>query len=302
MVFMTQERLGRERRSPVPPSTIELSRREPGTIADIPVGLCNLPPINAIANQVLASTAQPDINFRQLAAVMECDPAFAADALLVANSALFGFPSRIQVLRHALAVLGIDRVKALAVTVALRNFMGKASPLLQLCWRHSAACAIIARVISPNFGITSDTAYTLALLHDIGRLGLLKSYPAEYAPLLGCSFETVDNVLAAERALLRVDHSVAGAWLVKNWSFPATFTQTCEHHHEPLMPDDPELLQVVKTSCRIAEALGFAAVQYDPAPVYDHVIHSLPSHISADAFPSAPDLSATIESKLKSFG
>jgi len=186
--------------------------------------------------------------------------------------------------------------------VALRSFLGKATPLLGQCWRHSAACAMIARAVSPVFGITSDTAYALGLLHDIGRLGLLKSYPAEYSPVLETAFESVEHVLAAERALLRVDHGVAGAWLVNNWSFPATFAQTCEHHHEPLLPEDPELLQVVKASCSIAEALGFSAIRYTRAPVYDEVIHSLPPHIAADAFPPAADLSATVESQLKSFG
>ncbi len=296
---MTERHSALEERSPAPPPrNREISRGIP----EIPVKLGNLPPLNAIANQVLTAVGRPSINYRTLASIMECDPAFAADALLIANSALFGFTSRIQELRHALAVLGLDRIKALAVTVALRSFMGKGGPQLRQCWRHSAACAMVARMVSPIFGITSDTAYTLGLLHDIGRLGLLKSYPAEYSPVLGGLFEDVEQVLSAERALLRVDHGVAGAWLVSNWSFPSTFAQACEHHHAPLAQDDPELLQVVKVSCRIAEAAGFAAVRYSPEPAYDEVIRSLPPHISAEAFPPAQDLSATVESQLKSFG
>jgi len=233
---------------------------------------------------------------------MECDPAFAADALLIANSALFGLPSRIQGLRHALSVLGVDRIKALAVTVALRGFMGKSTPLLHQCWRHSAACAMIARLISPIFGITFDNAYTLGLLHDVGRLGLLKSYPAEYSPVLADSFESVEHVLRAERALLRVEHGVAGAWLVNKWSFPSTFAQTCEQHHAPLSAQDPELLQVVKVSCRLADAAGFSSFRYTNPPAYEDVIQSLPSHLSAQGFPTAEDLSTTIEAQLKTFG
>lgn len=298
---MTELPLAREERSPAPSPA--LSSHEPAfESAEIPLRLCNLPPLHAIANQVLASAAQPNVNFKRLAAVMECDPAFAADALLIVNSPLFGCRSRIQELRHALAVLGIDRIKALAVTVALRSFMGKGGPYLRQCWQHSAACAVIARVISPLFGITGDTAYTLALLHDIGRLGLLKSYPEEYSPVLGGLFENVEHVLRAERALLRVDHGVAGAWLVRNWSFPAPFLQACEQHHAPLRVDDPELLQVVKVACRMAEAAGFPAVRYTHDPSYEEVIRSLPPQISAEAFPSAADLCAAVESQLKSLG
>jgi HD-like signal output (HDOD) protein len=299
---MTDSLLGLEERSPAPPSTPLPDCALSADTVEMPVRLCNLPPLNAIANQVLVATAKPDVNLKQLASVMECDPAFAADALLIANSSLFGFPSRIQVLSHALAVLGIDRIKALAVTVAMRSFVGKRGPLLRQCWRHSAACAMIARVVSPIFGITGDTAYTLGLLHDIGRLGLLKSYPKEYSPVLSGSFEDMEQVLSAERALLRVDHGLAGAWLVKNWSFPTTFIQTCEHHHEPLDANDPELLQVVKVSCRIADASGFSPVHYSDFPGYDEVIQSLPPHIPRDAFPSAADLCADVEARLKSFG
>jgi HD-like signal output (HDOD) protein len=282
-------------------ATLPRDPKSPLDGVEIPVKLGNLPPLSAIANQVLAATAKPNVNFKQLAGVMECDPAFAADALLIANSALFGFPSRIQELRHALSVLGMDRIKALAVTVAMRGFIGKGGPLLRQCWQHSAACAMIARLVSPIFGIRGDTGYTLGLMHDIGRLGLLKSYPTESAAVLGSPFDDAAAVLRAERALLRVDHGLAGAWLVKNWSFPAPFVETCEHHHAPLSPDDPELLQVVKVSCRMADAAGFSAIRYVQAPVYDDVIQSLPPYIPGDGFPSAADLCADVGAQLKSF-
>src|SRR5579872_4374856 len=52
---------------------------------EMPVKLCNLPPLNAIANRVLLLSSDPDVDLKKLAAVMECDPAFAADVLLLAN-------------------------------------------------------------------------------------------------------------------------------------------------------------------------------------------------------------------------
>jgi HD-like signal output (HDOD) protein len=267
----------------------------------IPVKLCNLPPLNAIANQVLALSADPDVDLKQLSAVIECDPAFAAAVLFLANSSLFGFPSRMRVLRHAIAVLGLDCIKALAVTVAMRGFLGKGGPLGRQCWRHSAACALIAEQLSPIFDITGGTAYSVGILHDIGRLGLLKSYTAEYSPVLAASFKTVEQVLRAERAVLHVDHGLAGAWLVKTWALPQPFIEICEHHHEPVGPEDPELLRVVKTACRVADALGFAAVEYSNSLSYDDFISSLPPHIHRDVFPSGTELRDIVEARLRSF-
>src|SRR2546429_185129 len=110
----------------------------------IPVRLCNLPPFHSIANQVLSLSSDPDIDLKRLAKVMEADPAFAAEVLFLANSSLFGFTSQMHVLRHAVAILGLERIKALAVTVAMRTFMAGGGPVLRACWRHSAACAIVA--------------------------------------------------------------------------------------------------------------------------------------------------------------
>ncbi len=274
------------------------SHKEDGLDTDtveIPVKLCNLPPLNAIANQVVTLTADPDVDLKKLGSVMQCDPAFAADVLFLANSSLFGFPSRIQALRHAIAVLGLERIKSLAITVAMRSFVGKGGPLLRQCWEHSAACAMIAQEISPLFDITTDSAYSLGLLHDIGRLGLLKSYTAEYSTVLNGSYESVDEVLRAERAVLNVDHGLAGAWLVKNWGLPQGFIHTCEHHHDPLGPKDSELLQVIKIACMLADAIGCPAVTYTTPIAYEEIVGSLPQNIARSSFPSGAELQYRVE-------
>jgi HD-like signal output (HDOD) protein len=183
----------------------------------------------------------------------------------------------------------------------MRGFMGTGGALIRQCWRHSAACAIIAQELSPLFDITGDSAYTLGLLHDIGRLGLLKSYASEYAPLLGESFEDVEQVLLAERAILQVDHGVAGAYLVKNWAFPKTFAHTCEHHHEPIQQEDSELLQVIKVSCMIADALGYSSIQYTKPLSYEKILKSLPIFIRRDEFPKEEKLKEDVAARLKIF-
>jgi putative nucleotidyltransferase with HDIG domain len=214
---------------------------------------------------------------------------------------LFGFPSRLQVIRHAVAVLGLERIKALAITVAMRGFMDEGDPLIRQCWQHSAACAVIAEEISPVFGITPQTAYSAGLLHDIGRHGLLKSYPAEYSPVLTKPYDSMKDMLAAERTAFNVEHGVAGAWLVKSWSLPRGFVDTCERHHEKITSRDPELLQVVKTACRMADAIGFSAVQCNATLTYDDVIWHLPPEVPRDMFPAGADLQENVQGRLKVF-
>ena len=266
----------------------------------IPVKLCNLPPLNSIANQVLSLSADPNVDIRRLSFAMEADPAFAAEILLLANSSLFGFTSRMSVLRHAIAVLGLDRIKALAVTVAMRAFLGQGGPLVRQCWRHSAATAIIAEEISPIFDVSGDHAYTTALMHDIGRLGLLKSYPREMTPVLAGEYADIPAVLQAERAAINVDHGLAGAWLVKNWAYPPDFAQICQHHHDPLDLKDFPLLQVVKLACQMADSLEYAAVSYDGL-MYPELLQRLPVSLHRDVFPTEKELRTNLKARLSVF-
>ena len=237
----------------------------------------------------------------KLASVIEADPAFAAEVLFLANSPLFGFPSKMHVLRHAVSVLGLDRIKALTMTVAMRAFLGQASPLVRQCWRHSCASAVVAEEISKNFEVPGDRAYTAALMHDIGRLGLLKSYPREVAPVLTAQYKEPSDVLTAEHAVVSVDHGKAGGWLVKTWAFPVAFAEICERHHDPIREQEAALLQVVKAGCRMAEVLGYSAIRYQNLPAYAEVISAMPERARRHKFPSEEELRANVEARLAAF-
>lgn len=265
--------------------------------APIPLKLTNLPPMSATANRVLKLTSDPDVDIRDLARVMEVDPAFAGDILFLANSSLFGFPSRVLSLRHAIALLGLERIKALAVTAAMRSFLGKSGPLLRQCWRHSAACAIIAEEISPIFRTSGDAAYTLGLMHDVGRLALLKSYPGEAATVLRKSFNDAQEARVAEREAMTVDHCTVGAWLSKTWALPQEFAHVCAHHHEAVSAGDPAFLQVAKIACCVADALGFPALNYTKTPNHD----DLAPQYRRELFPSGAELRSNVEARLLTF-
>ena len=267
----------------------------------IPSKLCNLPPLHSIANQVLALSADDNVSLPKLAAVIEGDPAFAAEILFLANSPLFGFRSEMHALRHAVTVLGFDRIKALAVTVAMRAYLGHASPLVRQCWRHSAACAVIAEEISPLFDILGDRAYTAALMHDIGRLGLLKSYAREVAPVLTAQYRDPAEVLMAERVAINVDHGVAGAWLVKTWAFPSEFVEICEHHHDSIRPSDAPALKAVKAACLIADTLGYTAVRYRNLPGYQDLLSTTFPQQGPKKFPAEEELRTNVDARLAAF-
>ncbi len=60
--------------------------------------------------------------FKDLVAIIEKDQALASTVLRVANSAFYGFLSKVTSLGHALVILGVDEVRSIALGFSVHNF------------------------------------------------------------------------------------------------------------------------------------------------------------------------------------
>lgn len=227
-----------------------------------PWALSTLPPFPAVALKVLEELSKEEFETRQVVRWIESDPAFTAELLRVANSALYGFSHQIPSVHRAAMTLGADFVKALAMTVAMRTYLKTALrlPVLRRCWRHSLACGVLAGELCSATRGASDSAYTAGLLHDIGRMGLLATYPAEYANILGVSTEHSFDLLHCEHELFDIDHCEAGAWMAREWKLPTELIDIAARHHEEFDRENT-LLNSVRLACRMADALGFSVIQ-----------------------------------------
>ena len=87
--------------------------------------------------RVLDTLDRAQASAEDLTRAIEKDQVLAAKVLRLANSPFYGFPTRIASLGHAVAVLGMNVVKGLAVGATVFNMMKVAAmgPL----WRHSLA-------------------------------------------------------------------------------------------------------------------------------------------------------------------
>lgn len=243
-----------------------------------PRALRDLPPFPAVATKVLQLLAKEDTPIRRIVDLIRADPGFSAGILRVANSALFGVTSRIETVRHAVVVVGLDRVKALTLTVALSCYLQAALrfPVLRRCWRHSLACALLSEELAPACGCPSETAFTAGLLHDAGRLGLLVAHPAEYSNVLAVAEDTPSNILGVEEALFEIHHCQAGRWLMTQWQFPPEFHEIAARHHEEPAPGQFNLLLLVQLACRLADTLGFEVVRPDRLWTLQEIAAALP--------------------------
>jgi HD-like signal output (HDOD) protein len=219
--------------------------------------LSKLPPFRPASLKLLAVATDGYSAMDDFAKIFTADPAMAADLLLVANSMEFGSRSRIETIRHALSFLGLERVRFLASTIAVSAAVHQASrESVRPSWLHSIATAVIAE----KLGVIHDMpgVYTAALVHDLGRLGLLSAGRDRYDAVLLTAFEDIEESNRLERALFGMDHCKAGAFLSEKWGFPISLQVAMSAHHETVAMSPQRKL--VRIACRLADSLGFPEV------------------------------------------
>jgi putative nucleotidyltransferase with HDIG domain len=248
--------------------------------AALPWAYLRLPPFPQVAVRVLQLANNENVQLNQLCDLISSDPAFASEVLTVANSLLYAPRYPFTTILQAVAVLGANTLQGMCVTVGVRAYLGKAMsyPAMRNLWRHNLACAIIAQRLASAGDIDKDLAYTAGILHDIGRMALAVIQPKGYAALLEKHHGAAASMLQAERELFGWDHCQIGRQLIGNWKLPENFEAVVADHHSARRADVAwDLAELVKVSCAIASALGFAAFAGCETAAYGDLLDELPA-------------------------
>lgn len=251
-----------------------------GKAVNMPWAHLRLPPFPQVAVRVLRLANDENVQLHQLYDLISSDPAFASEVLTVANSLLYAprYPS--TSILQAIAVLGANTLQGMCVTVGVRAYLGKAMsyPSMRQLWRHNLACAIIAERIARVGFIDKDVAYTSGILHDVGRMALAVIQPKGYAALLETHRGAAATILEAERELFGWDHCETGRQLVSDWKLPENFAAALAKHHAERRPDGAwDVAELVKVSCAMASAVGYAAFPGCETTPYPKLLDQLPA-------------------------
>ena len=196
-------------------------------------GMGELPSTPRIYSALTKMLADPDVEPRAVAGVIEQDPAVSARLLQIVNSAFFGLSHRIVSLPQAVLHLGIEAIKNLAFSVELfRSFEVSKVLSLDLLQRHCYLTAKIAAALVTAHSTAKDV-FTAALLHDVGKLVLASKLPQRFAEATRLSLEQGRPLYAVEEELHGFTHAEAGAYLLGLWGLPYPIVEAVAHHHHP---------------------------------------------------------------------
>ena len=197
----------------------------------------NLPTMPAVAVRVLDLTSSRDASVREIASVIENDPALASKVLRTVNSSFFGLSRRCGSIQQALVFLGLHSLKSLVLGFTLmRTSSGAGEDDVGFdflsYWRRSIYSAAAAREIAQRHRrCDPDEAFLTALVRDIGMIALWRAFGDRYLQIIDLTRGDHEKLCAIEQRTLDTDHAEISAELAARWRFPIAFAQAIRFHH-----------------------------------------------------------------------
>jgi HD-like signal output (HDOD) protein len=208
--------------------TLEL-RRVIGTIGE-------LPSLSDTYLKLAEAAQDPNSSLDTVAEIMVNDIAMVAKVLQLVNGGFFGLAHKVTSLKEAVAYLGMDTIKNLALATDTFTVFTPASciapSLCEYIQRHTARTALIAGVL-PLPAKLREVCVISALLHDIGELVLASKLPREFSAALDWTRTSGLSQVEAEEQIIGTSHAEIGAYLLGLWGIDSLIVEAVAHHHRP---------------------------------------------------------------------
>jgi HD-like signal output (HDOD) protein len=191
--------------------------------------------IPAVAVEVLSLAEAPDVDVARVRQCVERDPALAVKLLRIVNGSMYGVGRKITQLNEAIALLGANTIKLLALGFSLpeRLFLTARSDVLQRYWRRTLTRAVAAREFARLGGtVDADECFITALLADLGILVLVQEAGEKYLPLYRAAGDDRARLITAEREAFDFDHVTLTARLLNDWRLPNRFVESILAAHQ----------------------------------------------------------------------
>ncbi|HEU0233717.1 MAG TPA: HDOD domain-containing protein [Gallionella sp.] len=243
--------------------------------------LDSLPAMPATAQKLLALPLDTDEGETQMLKLIGQDPQISAKIISLANSPIMGVSRKLSTVSDAAMLLGLTRVKSVAVGIALMSHLAR-SPAgkyfkPQDLWLHSMTIAIVMRTIAQamprNARPNEDQIFLAGLLHDIGFMALhhidAAASDALHHQLL---LQPERPILEVELETLGITHCYIGSQLARHWHLPEEIITVLGYHHPPYVEEvaaENPLVRLVSLSEKIAPNFGITEHTGDEIQEYE---------------------------------
>ena len=207
----------------------------------------DLPPVSMAGLKLVGLLEQAEIGNDDVVRVVKADLVLTAKLMRVCNSPVIAPQEPISSVDHAVLMLGHRRIFQMVTALAFQGLLTLPLSAYALetegLWRHSLLAATAAELLlegSVEVDIDGASAYTLGLLHDIGKLVTNQFLDRASAIAIRQELAQGMPLVQAEREVLGTDHAEVGAGLLYLWRLPAPFVDAAALHHLPVFSPRPQ--------------------------------------------------------------
>lgn len=229
-------------------------------------GTLSVPVFHVVAIKLQQILMRPDYNIKEVHQLLNADPGLATGVLRAANSAFYSGLSKVSTIREAIIRLGSKEVANLAMLTTqqdlYRSSDTKYNAIMQTLWKHSYCCAVGSKWLAHKvgFGAQAQEAFLGGLLHDLGKLFLLKCMEelSREQQLQGGASQAV------LREVLSTLHVEQGHQLMVQWQMPQVYCDIVAGHEQERWDQGNVLLAMVRLSNLACRKLGIG-INRDPS-------------------------------------
>ena len=211
----------------------------------------------AVAIKFSEAVQNPLTSNNDLEKIISEDSALASKVLMIANSALFNFPSKIDTIDKAITIIGQKQLSEIILSCSVvEMFKGIPQDVIDMdmFWRHSIAVATASRLLaSARHEQNVERFFTAGLLHDIGKLIVFVEAPKYALEVVTKCEESSKLMHKVEKEVLGFDHAKLGAMLLKKWKLPDSVISAVYYHHMPSISSGdivgPSIIHIADIIC-----------------------------------------------------
>jgi len=233
-------------------------------------GLVSLPEVCIKIGEL---NQDPNASAIQFGKLISQDAALTVRLLRIVNSAFYRFPSKIETVSRAVAIIGQRDLQNIVLAACVSSIFDRIkSQLVDIdhYWRHAVYTGIVARIVAQhNRVLHPERLFVAGLLHDIGRLLMCYRREADTRLAIAMSLSEDIQLYQAEERIFGFTHADVGAELLKNWNLPDSLQYTTRLHHAPAFSEYPLECAIVHLADQIshmAERGDFSEIELSKVP------------------------------------
>ena len=202
-------------------------------------GLERLPSLPTLYQEIVRALQSDEASLHTIGDIIARDPAMAAKLLQLVGSAIFGLNRPVSTVGQAVALLGLDTIRALVLSVNVFSQFDAtaitAFPVATL-WTHSLSVGTLAKAIATAekaSKTTCEDSLLAGLLHDVGKLILVSNLPQRYSDAEDLAHREAISVPQAQYEVFGASHMEVGAYLLGLWGLADDIVEAVAFHHHP---------------------------------------------------------------------